>query len=164
MVALPRVSMIRSVALAAFLVFASLYPARSQAPLRVATRIVPPFVMKDNDRLTGFSVDLWQAISDQLKAPYQWVETGTVKDLLAALKSGKADAGIAAISITAERDAQFDFSQPMFDSGLQILARKKAGGSPFRSLFATLFSRDTLGVLGVMALIMLIPAHIVWLL
>ena len=32
-----------------------------------------------------------------------------------------ADLAIAAISITAERERRFDFSQPMFDAGLQIL-------------------------------------------
>src|SRR5437588_802220 len=46
-------------------------PARAQRPaplspgatLKVATRVVPPFVMKDGDKLSGFSIDLWNAIA-----------------------------------------------------------------------------------------------------
>ena len=39
---------------------------RAQAPvksLRVATRVIPPFVFEENGKLTGFSIDLWQGIS-----------------------------------------------------------------------------------------------------
>ena len=39
--------------------------------------------------------------------------------------SGKADVGIAAISITAAREKQFEFSQPILNSGLQIMLRSQ---------------------------------------
>jgi polar amino acid transport system substrate-binding protein len=72
--------------------------------------------------------------------------------------------GIAAISITAERSQEFDFSQPMFDSGLQILVRDQpGGGSSVRQTLSLLFSSAALPVVGLTLLFVLVPAHIVWL-
>ena len=35
----------------------------SAAPLRVAVKVVAPFVMRDGDNWVGFSIDLWRAIA-----------------------------------------------------------------------------------------------------
>jgi polar amino acid transport system substrate-binding protein len=94
---------------------------KSTESLQVATRIVPPFVFEQEGQLAGFSIDLWRSIAEQLNLKSEFAVKSNVADLLAATKMGKADMGIAAISITAEREQNFDFSQPIFDSGLQIL-------------------------------------------
>jgi polar amino acid transport system substrate-binding protein len=80
------------------------------------------------------------------------------------VKAGDADVGIAAISVTAARDKEFDFSQPMMDSGLQILVRGDGGGmpNPLTGLLKALFSKTALIWLGIAALLVVIPAHIVW--
>ena len=133
-------------------------------PLRVATRVIPPFVFEENGKLAGFSIDLWQSISQEMGARSEMAASPTVADLLATVKSGKVDLGIAAISITAERSREFDFSQPMFDSGLQILARDQpGGGSSVRQTLSLLFSSAVLPFLGAALLLILIPAHLVWL-
>jgi polar amino acid transport system substrate-binding protein len=132
-------------------------------PLRVATRAIPPFVFEENGKLAGFSIDLWQNISEAMKVRSEMAAYPTVAELLAAVKSGKADLGIAAISITAERSREFDFSQPMFDSGLQILVRDQPGGnSSVRQTLMLLFSSAVLPFLGAALLLILIPAHLVW--
>lgn len=138
-------------------------PAQAPArPLRVATRVIPPFVFDDNGKLAGFSIDLWQNISEEIKVGSEPAVYSTVVDLLAAVKSGKADLGIAAISITAERSQQFEFSQPMFDSGLQILVRDQPGGSSMPETLSVLFSSAALPVVGLTLLFVLVPAHVVW--
>jgi polar amino acid transport system substrate-binding protein len=142
-------------------------PAPAQAParpLRVATRVIPPFVFEEKSQLAGFSIDLWQNISEELKLRFEMAASPTVADLLATVKSGKADLGIAAISITAERSQEYDFSQPMFDSGLQILVRDQpGGGSSVRQTLSLLFSSAALPFVGLTLLFVLVPAHIVWL-
>ena len=141
-------------------------PSTAQAPakpLRVVTRVIPPFVFEENGKLTGFSIDLWQSISEEMKVGSEIAASPTVPDLLAAVKSGKGDLGIAAISITAERSTEFDFSQPMFDSGLQILVRAQSGGgSSVTDALAVLLSSAVLPFVGVTLLFILVPAHIVW--
>jgi polar amino acid transport system substrate-binding protein len=132
--------------------------------LRVATRVVPPFVIDNKGELGGFSIELWRAIAERLNVDSEFTTSPSVPELLETVKAGKADVGIAAISVTAERDKQVDFSQPMMDSGLQILVRGDVGGlpNPLTGLLRALFSKTALIWLGIATLLIVIPAHIVW--
>jgi len=131
--------------------------------LRVATRIVKPFVFEENRTLTGFSIELWQEISGQLNAKSEFVMKATVKDLLEATRSKEADLAIAAISITAEREIDWDFSQPMFDAGLQIMTPAQGTSSGlFTGITGGVFSSTVLPFLSLVLLMLLVPAHLVW--
>ncbi len=134
--------------------------------VRVATRIVPPMVVDDQGRLTGFSIELWNAIAEKLKLATEYKVAPDVGVLLDEVRSGKADLGIAAISITAERDREFDFSQPILEAGLQILVRGNGAAGPENPLleFLRLLSSPTIALwLGIALLLIIVPAHIVWL-
>jgi polar amino acid transport system substrate-binding protein len=142
---------------------ASAFSQPKEQTLRVATRIIKPFVFEENRTLTGFSVELWQEISSQLSAKSEFVMKPTVKELLEATRSKEVDLAIAAISITAEREIDWDFSQPMFDAGLQILTPAQGTQSSlFTSIIAGVFSSAVLPILGLVLLMILIPAHLVW--
>jgi polar amino acid transport system substrate-binding protein len=131
--------------------------------LRVATRLIRPFVFEDGGRLTGFSVELWQEIAKHINVQSEFLVKPTVKELLASVNAREAALGIAAISITAERELQWDFSQPMFDSGLQILVPAQTSqGGVGGEILAGLFSSAILPIIGAVLLIILIPAHLVW--
>jgi polar amino acid transport system substrate-binding protein len=131
--------------------------------VRVITRVVPPFVMKTDDRYEGFSIELWQAIAHEIKRPYRFIEVPTIKDILQSVKTFQGDVAIAAISITAEREQTFDFSQPMFDSGLQILVRSDDGGSLSVGQVWRLLSTGAMPFLiSLLAALILIPGHFAW--
>jgi polar amino acid transport system substrate-binding protein len=131
--------------------------------LRVATRLVKPFVFEDNGQLTGFSVELWQEIATQMNVKSEFIVKPSVNDLLASVNSHEAALGIAAISITAEREMQLDFSQPMFDAGLQILTSAQGTeGSLLSNIIAGIFTRDFLVMIGIVILLLAVPAHIVF--
>lgn len=134
------------------------------AELRVITRQISPFVFKDGDSYKGFSVELWAAIAKELGKPYHFIEKGNVKEIMASMAAGEGDVAIAAISITADREQKFDFSQPMFESGLQILTRNEQGSAPsfWQQLWPLLTSTSTLTVLGLLAALIVVPAHIGW--
>ncbi len=151
-------------ALAVALVAACGMAKAQDAELRVITRTILPFVIKDGDVYKGFSVELWAAIAKELGKPFHFVEKSNVKEILAGMVAGEGDAAIAAISITAEREQKFDFSQPMFESGLQILTRNEQSGAPsfWQQLWPLLTSTSTLAVLGLLAAMIIIPAHIGW--
>ncbi len=147
-------------------------------PLRIQTRIVPPFVQKDADgKLTGFSVELWDAVAREANLPsYTFAVSPNVSDLLQRIETNRADIGVAAVSITAERDARFDFSQPFYNSGLQILVRDSgdvggtgstddAGGSLSPSVIVHNLLSPAVGKLFLwLMLLAVIVAHIIWLL
>jgi polar amino acid transport system substrate-binding protein len=135
-------------------------PGRS---LRIATRVITPFVVRRGNRYSGFSIELWEAIADRLKLTSTYQPYPSVVDLLGAVRGGQADVGVAAISITSEREHILDFSQPIIEGGLQILVRDVGnGGAQIPSLFTVLFSKQVLQLLGVMSLVTLLPAHLIW--
>ena len=131
--------------------------------IKVATRVLSPFVTKENGELGGFSIELWRNIAQELDLKSDFIETKNVSELLNTVKSRQADVGIAAISVTAQREQDFDFSQPIFDSGLQILVRMQGHQSSIGRLLGSIFTPTLFQLLGIMVLIVLIPAHIIWL-
>ena len=135
-------------------------------PLRVVVRVLPPFVMQgDNGQLQGFSIDLWNGITQHLNLQTNYQVGGTVDDLINQVATRKADVAISAISITAARDVLIDFSQPMYDGGLQIAVRQgnAGGGSEITDIWDVLTSTGMLHLLGLMFIAAVIIAHIVWL-
>ena len=145
-------------------------PATGPLPLdgktiHVAMRQIPPFVFTKDDKLTGFSLELWDKLAEATGAKTEITVIDTLPNLLDAVKTQKADLAIAAISITAKRELDFDFSQPMFDSGLTIAVRNDpasnaSGWSAIQHMFS---SGPILNLLGLLALLILIPAHLIWL-
>ena len=134
-----------------------------QTSVVVATRVLPPFIVEDGGTFSGFSVDLWKELARRAGVEFSWKKTGNVKEILAAVETGAAQVGIAAISITAAREQQFDFSQPMFESGLQILVQEEAKGRFSLGQMFGFFSRGAMPyLLGLLALLIIIPGHMVW--
>lgn len=130
--------------------------------VRVVIKPLTPFVMIDGDRQEGFSVDLWDEIASRNGWQTDWVHVETIDELLAGVSGGEADAGIAGISVTADREEQLDFSHPMFDSGLQIMVSQNHESSMWSKARA-LFSGSLLKFLAVMVIALVIGGHVVWL-
>ncbi|MFA5951376.1 MAG: transporter substrate-binding domain-containing protein [Hyphomicrobium sp.] len=140
-------------------------PAAASRTLRVATRVIPPLVIEDNGKLTGFSIELWNGIAERLKLATTLVTMPDVKSLLEAVRTGESDLAISAISITADREREFDFSLPMLDAGLQILVRGSDGGgtaNPLEGILRLLLSPTLLVWLAIAAVLVIVPAHVIW--
>ena len=130
--------------------------------LQVATRIIPPLVTK-NGQLSGFSVELWSAIAEQMQCGFAWREMPNLKALLSTITDGQADAAIAAISMTAERERLLDFSQPILESGLQVLVTSDTSEfTGFDAYFHFLWSRSFLEAFAVLFILILVPAPLIY--
>ncbi|MBW4675854.1 MAG: transporter substrate-binding domain-containing protein [Desmonostoc geniculatum HA4340-LM1] len=135
-----------------------------QQPLLVATRVIPPFVIPDKGQLSGFSIDLWRSIANEIGVESKFIQYPTVSELLAGIQNNKANLGIAAISITAEREQNFDFSLPIFAGGLQILVRNPENNNTgFPNILQLFFSASLFQVIGIALVLIVIAAHIIWL-
>lgn len=155
-----------------YALFGALVLALMQTPTRaadteikVATRVVPPLVIDEGDgKLSGFSIELWNGIAERLNLKTVYSVAPDVKALLENIGSDKADLGIAAISITAERDRLYDFSLPILDAGLQILVRggADANANPLEGFLRLLFSPALFVWLGIVGVLIVVPAHIIW--
>lgn len=153
--------------IAAIGVLPALTPIADAAPreVTVATRDLTPFVMNQNAIRTGFTIDLLNEIAKHTEWRYSYVDFDNVQGLLGAVADGRADLGAAAVSITADRAKQFDFSQPMLNAGLQIIApvsnteRVQPGLIDFLKL---LFSKTMAVWLWAALVLTILPAHIIW--
>ena len=135
--------------------------------VHVVTRVLPPLVVDQQGQLGGFSIELWNKVAERLQVKTTYHVAPDVRALLEEIRSGKAEVGISAVSITSAREREFEFSQPMMNAGLQIMVRGKgqdAGSNPLWDLLGLLFSTTILVWLGIALLLILVPAHLVWLL
>jgi polar amino acid transport system substrate-binding protein len=138
--------------------------ALAQQKIRVVTKPVEPFSFTEGGKLVGFSIDLWEAVAKEAGFQFEMQNVESVPKMLEALKTRQADVAIAAISITAERHAVMDFSQPYFDSGLQILVSSTAerSGGLGGNLARQFWNWNTAKVLGLVFLVMFLISHLVW--
>ena len=132
-------------------------------PLRVAVRNIPPFDIQRGNRWSGYSIELWRSMAEVLKLNYDFVPVETVGDQLAAVVDGRADLAIGAISITSEREAAVDFTQPIFDSGLQIAVPSTPSAPSISALFSKAVLKALLTVLLFIVVLIVVMGHLMWL-
>lgn len=124
-------------------------------------------MIKEGDQLTGFSVDLWNEIAARLKIKTNYQEVSDVDTLLAPLRTKSADVAVTGFFYSTERDREFDYSYPIMEAGLQVMVRDEGGEAvpaPLREVFDLLFSWSAVIWLSVAGLIIIVPAHLIWLL
>jgi polar amino acid transport system substrate-binding protein len=132
----------------------------------VATRELTPFVMNQDGIRTGFTIDLLDDIAKHTGWTFDYVTVNNVQELLNSVAQGRADIGASAVSITADRAKKFDFSQPILNAGLQIIApvgnteRAQPGLGDFLKL---LFSKTMAVWLWAALVLTILPAHVIWL-
>ena len=128
--------------------------------LKVGTIQRPPFMMKDGGgNLSGFSIELWKEIALRLKVDTEFVEFNQFSEMTEATEKGEVTASIANISVTAKREILMDYSQPIYDSGLQILIPAEKGKLSYLSI---IWDSGILKFLLFALGILLIIAHVLW--
>ena len=84
----------------------------------------PPFEMQSaSGNLEGFDLDLMNAVGTEAGLRVKF-ESFSFDGIIPALQTGKVDAAISAITITAQRAQTVSFSRPYFKAGLAIAVRK----------------------------------------
>lgn len=141
--------------------------ATAQAPtgkVRVVTRNLEPFSFDKEGRRLGFAAELWDQLSRETGLQYELQVVGTAQEIIDALKNKTADVGVGALSVTAQREAIIDFSQPFYESGLQVLVSGSSGSfaDNILSLIANLFNLELIGMFMLLMVTMFIISHLVW--
>ncbi len=127
--------------------------------LRVATKTFEPLVIYDvqTRQYTGFSIELWDEIADELEVEYELYGVNSVAKLLDEVERGSADIATAGIGITSTREQVLDFSHAFFESGLQIMVADDSGllDEVLIRVLATLFTIELLYILGFLIVVLL---------
>lgn len=126
----------------------------------VGIKQTPPFIYKENDKIKGLSIDLWEKLAPQLGLEYEYKEY-KLKDLLVALENGEVDMCISPLTVTSERIKKFNFLQPFYDSNLAITTHKQDSNSLFLFL-KNFFSYDFFKAVSLMFFIILIFGILLW--
>lgn len=120
-----------------------------------------PIQLSGNDRFEGFGIDLIHELSLMLgfnytftiqddgangnynRQKHEW--NGMIREIL----DGRADLAITDLTITSEREEAVDFTMPFMNLGISILYRKPEPVPPSLFTFASPFSPQVWGLLGV---------------
>jgi hypothetical protein len=66
-------------------------------------------------------MELWNELCREASITSEVQVVGSAAEMVDALKNKTADVAVAALSITSEREAVVDFTQPFYESGLRIV-------------------------------------------
>jgi len=128
----------------------------------VGTKEAPPFAIKQSDgSWSGISIELWEQVAARLGLKYELREYD-LKGLVAAVAAGEVDAGVAALTVTPERERSFNFTHPFYTTGLAIAVQPRGGG--LLATFGQLVSREFLISVGLLCGVLLGVGLLVWLL
>ncbi len=130
--------------------------------LVIGTKPSPPFAMKGDDgQWTGISIELWKQIAADLDVTYE-IKEYDLQGLLAAVKAKQVDVGVASVTITADREAEMDFSHPIYSTGLSIAVLPGSSGGMW-SMMRGLVTWDLAELLGGLFALLFAVGALVWL-
>ncbi|MEP1588810.1 MAG: transporter substrate-binding domain-containing protein [Tateyamaria sp.] len=130
-----------------------------QTDISISTVTREPFSMERDGEHVGFSIELFQELAKRLDLTATFVRTDSFGEMLAAVETGAVDGAIANISITAARETVMDFTQPIFDSGLQIMV---PFGGQRSSIFSALLTWDIFFALAIAILLLFGGGMLMW--
>jgi polar amino acid transport system substrate-binding protein len=102
-------------------------------PLKAAGQDAKPWILHDQNELSGVAVDLTRAISKQIGIPIDY-QPMVFADLIPAVDSGKIDVIATNMAITPEREQKVDFSRPYYNALPEALVVQSSDATPYRTL------------------------------
>lgn len=128
--------------------------------LSVAVIERPPFAFQDESKnWTGFSVELITELSQRSGHTVTFVPYEVFSQMIGEVRNSNVDVAAANISITSQREEFLDFTQPIYESGLQILIPQ---GSSSVTIWNIIWESGILLFVFGAFIILMIVAHLVW--
>jgi len=128
----------------------------------VGTKLAEPFVLKDNlGRWKGIAFELWEKIASDLNINYR-VISYDLEGLTNAVSNSEIDIAVSPLTITADREKNFDFTHSYFTTGLSI-AVTNSESSGILSIANNIFSMQFIKIVLLILIILFIVGVIVWL-
>ena len=131
--------------------------------LLVGLTSAPPAYMKSADnQWKGFSVEIWQAVAQDMGLAFEYREFDNLESLLSALEQKQIDV-IPAIAVSDRFESAMDFSQSYLKSGLSIAVPEEGVEYRWINVVKSIFSPHILKAIASLFLMALMVGIIVWL-
>ena len=127
----------------------------------IAVHECEPFVIEDDTSekgYTGLSIYLLEQMAQKKNFEYQ-LKGYSLSGMLDAVRSGEAFGAVSCISITSEREKEFDFTHSFFETHLAIATRRTG---PLSYIFKIFTSKKFLQVIGGIIAISAIISIFLW--
>ncbi|MCZ7934767.1 transporter substrate-binding domain-containing protein [Agrobacterium leguminum] len=133
------------IATASALALTLISTAHAEDTIKIATEgVYPPFNYVEGGKLTGFDVDIANALCEKAKLKCEIV-TQEWDGMIPALVAHKFDAIVASMNITEERKKKIDFTAKYYDTPAKFMAPKDA---KVTDISPTALAGKTIGVQG----------------
>ncbi|MGB0431938.1 MAG: transporter substrate-binding domain-containing protein, partial [Bacteroidia bacterium] len=128
--------------------------------LTVGIKPAPPFVIKDGENWRGLTVDIWEHIAAENQFVTQYKEL-SMDQMTNQLTNSQIDIGLGAVTVSTNREKQFDFSNAYYPSGLGILFKKDEATAI--KIAMNLVSGNFIKAILLLCLVLLGVGFIIWL-
>ncbi|MGD9971687.1 MAG: transporter substrate-binding domain-containing protein [Desulfatirhabdiaceae bacterium] len=130
--------------------------------LRVGVIEAPPLCMKTADhRWEGFSVELWQAVAQDVGISYEFREFAELDHLLNAFIEREIDV-IPSLPVRERFESVMDFSQSYLKSGLSIAVPFEGVEYKWTRIIESVFSKHILKAFGVLVVMSMFAGICLW--
>ncbi len=120
-----------------------------------------PFIIKNDEKYTGLSIELWEHIAQEAELLFEYVDYSDVIGMVRALDYKELDIAINPISSTPGRLEKFEVTQPFYISSIGV-SITTASQSQFQLFINNFFSKDFLKVVLLLLIILLSFGTILW--
>jgi len=122
----------------------------------------PPYLIKGkNGEWTGFSVDIWKAVVNELRVPYEFKEM-KFPELLDSLQENRIDLAIDGFFLLAKRQKHMDFTVPLGSTRLALATLPDKMDHPWISALKIFFSWGILRIIGLMFGALCLLGFVLW--
>ncbi|XQW84526.1 transporter substrate-binding domain-containing protein [Thalassotalea piscium] len=135
-------------------------PSTATKTLVIGVKPAPPFAKVEDSNYSGLAIDLWKEIANEQGWDYRFQQYD-LDGLLTATADAQIDVGLGAITATAERAKQMDFTHTITSSGLSVAVRSE-WSSGWLAVLSALASPAFLKVIGMLTLLLLCVGLIAW--
>lgn len=153
--------MLRRFFILIILIIISSYTNGKEDELIVGVTNTPPFIIIEDDKITGLTIDLWNNISDSLKVNYHFVETN-IENVVANISEGEINISIAPMAVNSVHAETTFYSQPFYITTMCV-AVENHYESGFVTIVKNLFSLAFLKTIGLLLLINFGIGTLIWL-
>lgn len=131
--------------------------------VNVVVHEIAPMVMEGTDgSVRGFDIDVFNRVAADMDVVPNYIVVPKFTDVFKYIDEGKADYGVAGITINYKRSQNYEFSYPYKKSGLGVLVRDEYEVSLIDNILELVISKDFVRTFISFLIFFIVAAHVIW--